>query len=126
MEKEKPLLDCGGRVNHNVKFRIKSDRSGIELYGFDLDGIEYIVIETIQYRPWNFGMILPGAGQLGIYKIKGADENEKFALIKDYRAAEGDWRISLLKITKTEEEMRNELKTDETYRWIFEKYLSAD
>ena len=120
---EKALLDYDGEVNKDVNFQLKPDNSGINLEGFSLDGIEQIVEEVLQYRPWNFGMVNPGAGQLGIYRLKGLDNQEKFALVKDYRAAEGDWRIFLINITQTEKEMKDALVVDENYGLVFMDYL---
>ena len=120
---EKALLDYDGEVNKDVNFQLKPDNSGINLKGFSLDGIEQIVEEVLQYRPWNFGMVNPGAGQLGIYRLKGLDNQEKFALVKDYRSAEGDWRIFLINITQTEKEMKDALVVDENYGLVFMDYL---
>ena len=122
------LLDYGGRTDKNVDYRIKENYSGIELKGFVLtagemleitgesirDGtIEFIVERVIQYKPWNYGKITPGSGQMGIYELKASNGKTYFALIKDYRAFEGDWRVVLDMVANTEMEMKNELQVNE-------------
>ncbi|MDK2849578.1 MAG: hypothetical protein PWP03_585 [Candidatus Woesearchaeota archaeon] len=69
-------------------------------------------------------MINPGVRQLGIYRLRVPTlDQEKFALIKDYRATEGDWRIFLIHLTETEDELKNKLMEDRNYRLIFMNYL---
>ena len=125
---EMSLLDYGGKTNKNVDWRVNDNNSGIVLNGFRLNAediskatigkdigagdVEFTVEEVIQYVPWNYGKVTPGSGQLGIYKVKDDRGNEKYALIKDYRAFEGDWRIMLLFMTDTEHEMKEELMMD--------------
>lgn len=126
--REISLLDYGGNTDKNVDYRIKEDHSGIDLKGFVLtagemleitgedirDGtIEFIVERVIQYKPWNYGKRTPGAGQLGIYESKASNGKTYFAMIKDYMAFEGDWRIMLEIIKNTEREMKNELQLNE-------------
>lgn len=123
------LLDYGGTVDKEVNYRINEDRSGIYLNGFTLssEDIEKIkssikgivfpikgevrltVVEIISYKPWNFGKFNKGSGQMGIYKLKDRIGGEYFALIKDYVASEGDWRIAIQYITNTEKELKNYL-----------------
>ena len=127
MDREISLLDYGGSTDKNVDYRIKSNYSGLELKGFVLtagemleitgesirDGtIEFIVERIIQYKPWNYGNVNPGSGQMGIYELKASNGNSYFALVKDYRAFEGDWRVMLLMIKKTESEMKQELQVN--------------
>lgn len=127
MQKETFLLDYGGKTDKNIDYRIKNNFSGIELKGFLLtagemleftgdsirdDTIEFAVEKTIQYKPWNFGKVNPGAGQLGIYQLKGSNGKVYFALIKDYRALEGDWRILLIMLKNNERDLKDELKID--------------
>jgi hypothetical protein len=127
MQREISLLDYGGKTDKNVDYRIKENHSGIELKGFVLtagemleitgesirDGtIEFTVERVIQYKPWNFGTITPGSGQMGIYELKASNGKTYFALIKDYRALEEDWRVMLVMITSTEREMKNDLQVD--------------
>ena len=106
---EKPLLDYGGTVNEDVDFGIKKGYSGIDLKGFCLDGVKMEVEEVIEYEPWCWDQKRPGSGQIGLYKVKSGDV-KRYAVIKDYRAAEGDWRIFLLGLTETEAEGRKKLK----------------
>ena len=123
---ETSLLDYGGSINKKVKYRIKEDNSGIELESFELEGLELKVEKVLQYRPWNWGEVNPGAGQVGIYKLRLPDGREKFALIKDYRAAEGDWRIFLIYLTDTERELKDKLWVDGRYGATFMDYLDPD
>ena len=124
MQNEISLLDYGGSTDKNVDYRIKENHSGIELKGFVLtagemleitgesirDGtIEFIVERVVQYKPWNFGKVTPGSGQMGIYELKASNGKTYFVLIKDYRAFEGDWRVMLLMTKNTEREMKDEL-----------------
>jgi len=127
IEQEISLLDYGGSIDKNIDYRVKENHSGIELKGFVLTAgemlgitgesikegtIEFTVERVIQYKPWNFGKVTPGAGQLGIYELTASNGKTYFALIKDYVAFEGDWRIMLLSMTKTEHEMKEELAMD--------------
>lgn len=127
MEREISLLDYGGSTDKTVDYRIKENHSGIDLKGFALtagemleitgesirDGtIEFTVERIIQYKPWNYGTVTPGSGQLGIYELKASNGKTYFALIKDYRAFEGDWRIALVMVANTEREMKSELQVN--------------
>jgi len=127
MDREIFLLDDGGRTDKNVDYRIKENHSGIELKGFILtagemlditgesirDGtIEFTVERIVQYKPWNYGTVTPGSGQMGIYELKASNGKTYFVLIKDYMAFEGDWRIALLMIKNTEMEMKYELQVN--------------
>lgn len=140
MKREISLLDYGGSTDKNVDYRIKGDFSGIDLKGFVLtagemleitgesisDGtIEFTVERVIQYNPWNFGKVTPGAGQIGIYELKASNGKTYFALIKDYRAFEGDWRIMLEMVTKTESEMKHDLQVDKL-GFAFMDYLFSN
>lgn len=128
IEVETSLLDYGGTTNKNVDYIIHPDRSGIELKGFELNDHIWTVGEVIQYRPWNFGRITPGSGQLGIYKLVDQNGVEAWALIKDYAAFEGDWRIMIERLEPNEEELRQFLMMDQIgatfYEFLFkEKFL---
>ncbi len=127
MQREISLLDYGGSTDKNVDYRIKENHSGIELKGFVLtagemleitgesirDGtIEFTVERIIQYKPWNYGTVTPGSGQLGIYELKASNGKTYFTLIKDYIAFEGDWRVMLVMIKNTEMEMKFELQVN--------------
>lgn len=91
------------------------------------DNIEFKVLETIQYKAWRWGEMVKGAGQMGIYKLKDQKGNVYFAVIKDYRAIEGDWGIRaiegdwgivLVHIEGSEQELKNWLMVDRL-RMIF-------
>lgn len=131
------LLDYGGTTNKNVNYNIKDDNSGIDLKGFALSAgemlqitgediregaIEFSVERVVQYQPWNFGRYNPGAGQMGIYELKASNGDTYFVVIKDYRASEGDWRIMLLMIKKTESDLKYELQIDKL-GFIFMDYI---
>ena len=72
-----------------------SQGSGIKLKSFTLDGIRYSVTRVVNYFPVRWGKSNPGAGQRGIYELNDGSGEPKFAVIDDYRAIEGDWRILL-------------------------------
>lgn len=137
--KEISLLDYGGTIDKNVDWRVNESIDGICLNGFkltaqdmaDLTGriiregdkdFEFIVERIIQYQKWNFGKITPGAGQIGIYQVKDQEGKTWYALIKDYRAFEGDWRIMVELMTETEWEMKSVLMTDQL-GYTFMNYL---
>jgi hypothetical protein len=127
IQREISLLDYGGKTDKNVDYRIKENYSGIDLKGFVLtagemleitgesirDGtIEFTVERVVQYKPWNYGTVTPGSGQMGIYELRASNGKTYFALIKDYRAFEGDWRVMLVMTTRTEREMKDELQVN--------------
>lgn len=137
--REMSLLDYKGTINKNVNYRVNDFDSGILLEGFkltaedmsDMTGrpiregdkdFEFTVEKGIQYKPWNFGNVTPGAGQIGIYQVKDQRGKTWYALVKDYRAFEGDWRIMLLLMTETEHEMKGELQVDQL-GYTFMDYL---
>lgn len=125
------LLDYGGTTNKSVEYSMNEDESGIYLKGFVLsakglcvvnsnlkilgivlDNVEFKVLEIIQYKPWRWGKVNKGAGQIGIYKLKDQKDNIYFAIIKDYRAMEGDWRIAIIHIEDSEQELKDWLYCD--------------
>lgn len=125
MQRETSLLDYGGKTDKNVDYRVKYNFSGIELKGFVLtasemleftgdsvrdETVEFDIEKVIQYK--NFGKVKPGAGQLGIYQLKASNGKIYFALIKDYQAFEGDWRIMLIMMKNNERELKDELMID--------------
>lgn len=127
MQRETSLLDYGGKTDKNVDYRVKYNFSGIELKGFVLtasemleftgdsvrdETVEFDIEKVIQYKQWNFGKVKPGAGQLGIYQLKASNGKIYFALIKDYQAFEGDWRIMLIMMKNNERELKDELMID--------------
>ena len=130
------LLDQCGSTDR-VKFTVKEDGSGIILEELKIEE-RLFSCKIIQcngeplYRPINWGKVNPGAGQAGIYRIKEKEGNaEKVALITDYRAAEGDWRIFIGLIAKDEEGLRKKIlsstKADGYYNYMsgFLDYLGC-
>lgn len=128
---EVSLLDYGGSTNKSVEYGINEDRSGIYLKGFVLSiddihainpdlkipeiamgNIGFKVLITIQYKPWQWGKVNRGAGQIGIYRLRDHEDNIYFAIIKDYRASEGDWRIAMIHIERSEQELKDWLMCD--------------
>lgn len=71
--------------------------------------------DILIYKPWNFGRVHKGSGQLGVYKLKSQEGKIYFAMIKDYIASEGDWRIMLINIRDSEHAIKNWLMTNRTY-----------
>lgn len=112
VEIETFLLDYGGTIDLKVDYRINENGSGIYLKGFKLGIHEWTVEEVVQYKPWQWGTRNPGAGQMGIYKLKDQNGIEAWAVIKDYRALEGDWRISLVRLENNEQELKGYLMID--------------
>jgi len=100
---EKAIIDYGEGKADFESLNVKGINLGIRLKSFELDGKRWSVLATREYKPWNFGCVNPGAGQIGKYVV--CDEPGKYflATIKDYRAIEGDWRIFLIgKMTPTD------------------------
>ena len=112
-----------GRGNHGVDFRPKGDGSGINLRRFEFDGVEMEVVETLEYRPWSFGQVTPGAGQIGVYRLRNPDGQESFALVKDYSKAGGNLVICLLLLEPTEQDIKHRLKEDHEYGSVLRDYL---
>lgn len=140
---EVSLLDYGGTTNKDVDYSLNEDRSGIYLRGFTLGlddvkavnpelkipknvsgNIGFRVLDTLQYKPWQWGKVNRGAGQIGIYKLKDQKDNVYFAVIKDYRASEGDWRIAMIHIESSEQELKDWLMC-ETIGTTFIEYIDA-
>lgn len=121
VEYEIGLLDKGN-VNKNVSYVINEDRSGIIIDSFELNGLKLVVKERIVYKPWRFGKINKGSGQLGVYKLQTPNGHVYFALIKDYVAMEGDWRISLVNIREKERDIKSALMMDSVHGLTFADY----
>lgn len=128
---EVSLLDYGGTTNKSVEYSLNEDRSGIYLKGFALSiddihvvnpalkipgivmgNVGFKVLAVIQYKPWQWGKVNRGAGQIGIYKLQDHEDHIYFAVIKDYRASEGDWRIAMIHIESSEQELKDWLMCD--------------
>ncbi len=106
-------------IDQKVNYEIKKDNSGIELKSFELDGLEMKVENLLYYTPWNFGVYHPGSGQIGIYKLKDSNNRESVALIKDYRAMEGDWRIYLVESAKNEKILMSKMMIGDNFEEYF-------
>ncbi len=115
MKYEIGLLDDKGRINKGVVHRVNEDRSGIYLEEFELEGLKLHVEDILSYKPWNYGRVHKGSGQLGVYKLKSQEGKIYFAMIKDYIAYEGDWRIMLVNIRDSEQAIKSWLMTNRTY-----------
>jgi hypothetical protein len=90
-----------------------NNRSGIVLTQLEVDNVTYEVVRTLAYVPWNFGKINPGAGQLGVYELEDSSGKKAYVLIKDYRSAEGNWKVILVgKIHETEQQLKHVLQVD--------------
>lgn len=123
MKYEISLLDYGGETNKDVVHKINEDRSGIYLESFVLGGLRLRVIDTISYKPWNFGNVHKGSGQVGVYKLEDDAGKIYFAMIKDYIAHEGDWRIMLTNIRDSERALKIWLSTNTTYGTTLAEYV---
>jgi hypothetical protein len=130
MEYEIGLLDYGGKTNKNVSYVINEDMSGIILDSFELNGLKLHVKERMSYEPWNYGRANKGSGQVGAYKLETPNGKLYFAVIKDYIASEGDWRIALVNIRENDWELRSWLQTNGVYGFTLSAYafgrLSTD
>lgn len=122
MKYEESLLDYGGKTNRSVVYRVNEDRSGIYLEAFALGGLVLHVKDIISYNPWNFGRVNKGSGQVGVYRLEDQNGNMYFAMIKDYRASEGDWRIMLVNIRNSEHALKSWLQMNSTYGFSFMDY----
>lgn len=100
MKFPRTLYNPTQRIYEKVDFQVKGDNSGIDLKSFELDRKKYQVIEVESYRPWFWGETNPGAGQIGVYTLRDNMGNAYRAIIKDYRAAEGCWKIHLQELQK--------------------------
>jgi len=125
MEHEISLRDYGGSTNKNVIHRVNENRSGIYLEAFELGGLRLRVKDIIVYKQWNWGHYNPGAGQVGVYKLEDQNGKLYFAVIKDYVAHEGDWRIMLINIRDSEQALRHWLMTNVTYGTTLAEYSFA-
>ncbi len=122
--KEFYLLDNGVQTNDcDTKYEVKEDDSGINLESFNIDHQRMNVEEVIEYVAWNAGKFNPGAGQLGIYRLREVLHGaEQYALIRDYRTVYDNWSIVLMDVTETESKMKDELAVD-TWGLSFTDYL---
>lgn len=123
MKYEESLLDNGGRTNRSVVYRVNEDKSGIYLEAFEFGGLVLHVKDIIRYVPWNFGKVHKGSGQVGVYRLEDSAGKIYFAMIKDYIASEGDWRIMLVNIRDSEHALKGWLQMSSTYGLSFMEYI---
>lgn len=123
MKYEVSLLDYGGKTNRSVVYRVNEDRSGIYLDAFALGGLVLHVKDIISYKPWNYGNVHKGSGQVGVYRLEDVSGRIYFAMIKDYIASEGDWRIVLVNIRNSEQALKSWLQMSSTYGLSFMDYI---
>ena len=123
MKWEASLLDYGGQKNRSVVYRVNEDRSGIYLEAFEFGGLVLHVKDIIKYNPWRFGKVHKGSGQVGVYRLEDSAGKIYFAMIKDYIASEGDWRIFLVNIRNSEHELKGWLMMSATYGFAFSDYI---
>jgi len=123
MKYEVSLLDYGGKTNKGVVYRINEDKSGIYLEAFVLGELVLHVKNIISYKPWNFGRVHKGFGQVGVYKLEDATGKTYFAVIKDYITSYGYWRIRLINIKNSEQALKNWLRMDSMYGLSFMDYI---
>jgi hypothetical protein len=122
MEYEVSLLDYEGKINKCVNYVINEDGSGINIGSFELGGLELRVKDRMSYEPWNYGRVNKGSGQIGVYKLETPGGKEYFAVIKDYIAMEGDWRIALVNIRESEWELKSWLQMSRDYGFTLADY----
>lgn len=122
MEYEISLLDGEGIINKNVSYVINEDKSGIVLDSFELNGLKLHVKERMSYELWRFGIVNKGSGQVGAYKLETPDGKLYFAIVKDYIATEGDWRIMLVNIRESDLELRSWLQNNDVYGFTLSAY----
>lgn len=120
MKYEISLLDYDGKTNKAVVCTNYGD--SISLHSFELNGMTFHVKERMSYEPWNYGRFNKGSGQLGVYKLETPGGEEYFAVIKDYMAYEGDWRIFLVNIRESEWELRIWLQLNSNYGFALADY----
>jgi hypothetical protein len=122
MEYEIGLIDYEGRINKNVSYVINEDMSGIVLDSFEMNGLKLHVKERMSYEPWRFGRVNKGSWQVGAYKLETPNGKLYFAVIKDYIAAEDDWRIVLVNIRESDWELISWLQLNGVYGFTLSAY----
>jgi hypothetical protein len=120
MKYEISLLDYEGEINKGVLCTNYGDC--MSLRSFELNDMTFHVKERISYEPWNFGRIKKGSGQLGVYKLETSGGETYFAVIKDYIAFEGDWRIVLVNIRESEWDLKSWLQMSKAYGFTLADY----
>lgn len=120
MKYEISLLDYHGETNQAVVCTNYGD--SVNLHSFELNGMAFRVKDRISYEPWNYGCVNKGSGQLGVYKLETPGGKEYFAVIKDYIATEGDWRIILVNIRESEWGLRSWLQMNRSYGFALADY----
>lgn len=117
---EMSLLDYEGETNKNVVFTNYGD--SLSLHSFELNEVMLCVKDRMSYEPWNYGRVHKGSGQVGVYKLENPEGKVYFAVIKDYIAFEGDWRIMLVNIRESELELRSWLQMNSNYGFTLADY----
>lgn len=120
MKYEISLLDYDGETNKGVVCTNYGD--SVNLHSFVLNGLMFHVKDRISYEPWKYGRVNKGSGQLGVYKLETSGGRTYFAVIKDYIAFEGDWRIVLVNIRESEWGLRSWLQLNGNYGFALADY----
>jgi hypothetical protein len=120
MKYEMSLLDYKGETNKGVECTNYGD--SVNLHSFVLNGLTFHVKDRMSYEPWNYGRVNKGSGQLGVYKLETSWGKTYFAVIKDYIAFEGDWRIVLVNIRESEWDLRSWLQMSKAYGFTLADY----
>ena len=104
----------GPDSKNQANFTIKSDRSGIDLHDFLLEGVDHQVTQTLAYVPYDQGIRYPGTGQIGLYRVSRQPDSKLLALIKDYsRSSEiRPWGVYLLDLTDSAFELLDKYAED--------------
>jgi hypothetical protein len=83
------------KITEDTKFTVLPAGNGIHLIEVRQFGMTLKVTRVLSYEPVAFGKQNPGAAQMGVYELKSEDGTTFYAIIRDYRAYEGDWRVVL-------------------------------
>ena len=84
------------KITENTAFEILPANDGIKLIEVREAGMTLRVSKVMSYKPFAFGEQNPGTAQIGVYRLMSRDGRMFYAMIRDYRACEGDWRIVLV------------------------------
>ncbi|MEM0473282.1 MAG: hypothetical protein QXF88_01005 [Candidatus Aenigmatarchaeota archaeon] len=97
----------------------------VKIRGFKHNSVEYKVDGTVAYKPWLFGLVETGKGQVGVYKVSSQQKNQ-IALIKDYIDHYGNWHFYLVKMANTLKEMEEYLLRNPQYGVVLLKFLAIN
>ncbi|MBU5690010.1 MAG: hypothetical protein QXM68_02475 [Candidatus Aenigmatarchaeota archaeon] len=95
-----------------VKYVPKPD--GVEIEEFKYKHRKYKVEETITYKPWLVGRIIPGEGQIGVYKVS-SKKGEHFVLIVDYIDQYGNRQFYIVYYSNDIKDIERHLLKDTQY-----------